>query len=353
MNYISSLTVASGTYMIKDSFAREKLSNIASSYILIGDSYGDGYTPDGNVTGWCQLVKNNLEKNGYTVYTAHKGGACFANSANSYLSLIQGLESTITEKTKIKKIIVAGGWNEIPYAGSPASITSFVNAFINYCNTTYPNAVVINAMVGFDFSTYANQRALTFDVVPAYENIQNQAYVCAKHAPFVVMYRNMCASDGYHPNVYGQRMIASYIYGLCVDSEFHIENRALNVALNGAIIGGNCYITSSYNDNVGMFNLVMLSNITTASFTGGQNYAIYTPAIGDVIPWRAPELYADGLAILQLQAGGYEETPVRLSTVNGALNIMFTKLNSGKTGFQDFSNVVGIQCTINGTYVNN
>ena len=74
---ISKIQLDNAVYNIKDETARNDLANYETSndaeianlklprtffrnkkYILIGDSYGDGYTPDGNVTSWQEMFKS-------------------------------------------------------------------------------------------------------------------------------------------------------------------------------------------------------------------------------------------------------------------------------------------------------
>lgn len=72
-----------GTKMNLENRSKRKL-------IFIGDSYGDGYTPDGSYTGWCDRLKNKLVNCHFSadnIYINHKGGASFSNPSNNYLTL--------------------------------------------------------------------------------------------------------------------------------------------------------------------------------------------------------------------------------------------------------------------------
>lgn len=72
----------------------EELKEPTKKYLFVGDSYADGYTPDGNVTAWQTLVKNllNLEDSQYV--STHQGGYGFGVSSNFY-NLINALSMII------------------------------------------------------------------------------------------------------------------------------------------------------------------------------------------------------------------------------------------------------------------
>ncbi len=42
----------------------EKIITNYKKYVFIGDSYGDGYNPDGNTTSWISLLVNKLNLEG-------------------------------------------------------------------------------------------------------------------------------------------------------------------------------------------------------------------------------------------------------------------------------------------------
>ena len=45
--------------------------------MVLGDSYGEGYTPDGNVNSWISYFTTNAQRYGYTVYSRALGGTGF------------------------------------------------------------------------------------------------------------------------------------------------------------------------------------------------------------------------------------------------------------------------------------
>ncbi len=58
------------------------------SYIFIGDSYTQGYSPDGNISNtFVNQIISNLQIVDFKIYA--NGGASFANSNNNFLTLLK------------------------------------------------------------------------------------------------------------------------------------------------------------------------------------------------------------------------------------------------------------------------
>ena len=118
-------------------------------FILLGDSFGYGITPPSyssvNGVGWIKWFENTV---GYfcDVYypdvTVLPGVAGFASSL-PFLTMLQSLNSTITNKDEITDIVVLGGTNDVSQNNvTKTAIISAINSFMAYCRTNYPNAHV-------------------------------------------------------------------------------------------------------------------------------------------------------------------------------------------------------------------
>lgn len=173
-------------------------------YIFIGDSYTQGYSPDGNISNtFVNQIINNLKIT--DVKISANGGASFANSDNNFLTLLKNIN--VTDKNSITNIVVFGGYND--YSWSKTEIITGMTNFFNYAKTNYPNAIISIGYVGFctDSSTY-NKRA---DSVSIYNEVSGQLggnYLSG--CEYILHNTNEMSSDGIHPNITGHKMLASY-----------------------------------------------------------------------------------------------------------------------------------------------
>lgn len=173
-------------------------------YIFIGDSYTQGYSPDGNISNtFVNQIINNLKIT--DVKISANGGASFANSDNNFLTLLKNIN--VTDKNSITNIVVFGGYND--YSWNKTDITTGMTNFFNYAKTNYPNAIISIGYVGFctDSSTY-NKRA---DSVSIYNEVSGHLggnYLSG--CEYILHNTNEMSSDGIHPNITGHKMLASY-----------------------------------------------------------------------------------------------------------------------------------------------
>lgn len=127
------------------------LQNLLSGrkFILLGDSFGYGITPPSydstNGVGWIKQFEQTVGQY-CDVYYANvsvlPGVAGFASSL-TFLTMLQSLESTITDPDSITDIVVMGGTNDVSQNGvTSAAIISAIETFMDYCRARYPYAHV-------------------------------------------------------------------------------------------------------------------------------------------------------------------------------------------------------------------
>lgn len=173
-------------------------------YIFIGDSYTQGYSPDGNISNtFVHQIISNLKITDAKI--SANGGASFANSNNNFLTLLKN--TNVTDKNSITNIIVFGGFND--YNWSKDDITTGMTNFFNYAKTNYPNANISVGYVGFctDSSTY-NKRANSVSVYNEMSGQLGGNYLSG--CEYILHNTNVMSSDGVHPNISGHKMLASY-----------------------------------------------------------------------------------------------------------------------------------------------
>lgn len=329
-----------GTKMNLENRSKRKL-------IFIGDSYGDGYTPDGNTTGWCDRLKNKLVNCHFSadnIYINHKGGASFSNPSNNYLTLLKGVQ--VSNKKMVTDILIGGGYNELAYGDKADTVKSNIDTVISYVQSTYPNAVVHFAPFGVAFKNRNNQFALRYKLMPAYISkacYTNQPFMLVPGAENILSFENMMSSDGIHPNDWGLENIAEYLKGYILGTgSSAMDKRQLSVSLNGGTFTGTMYGQSLGDINI--YRIMFNSSVKNLNSNGVNGFKLYSPRIGDAFPWRAPNMgYTDANAIIQAN-GGFFDVPVKFNVNNSnELYMQIKQCNSAHNNYQSYSNITQIQ----------
>lgn len=192
---------------------------IDGDVILIGDSYAAGWTPDGDVTSWSNLVATYLSGFGINCYHTGTGGAGFATST-TYKSLLQTLVGTMTQSQieQVKTIVFCGGAND--RGQSEADITTGMSTTKAYVLDTLPNikrvliANVGMVVQGLTSGVWANA---TFAQMVTTSTRYNAAAISSglgamiPYGNGVLRHNSFFSSDYVHPNQLGQKQIAQYI----------------------------------------------------------------------------------------------------------------------------------------------
>ena len=78
--------------------------------LLMGDSYGAGYTPDGMVTGFIEYTKNDLK--GVRIESHAWGGEGYSSvgtNRRSVLNCLQDIETWVHDRENVTDIFFVGG----------------------------------------------------------------------------------------------------------------------------------------------------------------------------------------------------------------------------------------------------
>ena len=223
--------------------------------VMIGDSYGAGWTPDGDVTGYPNIVQNWLHIANADFFQANKGGARFGadeNSEYAFDTVLNGLLSSITDKDSITDIIFAGGYNE------GASTTTSINNGITRCKHIIedyfhnPSLKVHLFSIGYSSVSPAQRELLSYRYKYCYAN-SGWGYV---NLTPCICNQQLWASDGYHPLQIAQDRIATNIINI----------------LNGGTITGKTDATEfAQTSKTGITFYTNILNDYFDSFLYGQN----------------------------------------------------------------------------------
>ena len=305
------------TYNIKDETARNNINNINTilsklqspkKYIFMGDSYADGYSPDGNVTSWITLLANKLNLNSNQYISTHHGGYRFAySSSENYISLLQNLNND----NELSDMYVCGGFNDM--TSSENDIDLGIQNFNNLFKTKFPNAVLHIGFIGW--SNIGNNIRRLANTLNYYKKS------CEKYNIDLLIgcefalhnYFKYFASDGIHPNLNGQNSIANAIYNCITKNNANVfeKERFYFTPVSGAVQNSNC-------------NMILQNGIVTATLNGSTSSNI-SFAFGET-----------------LQQSG--NTPLKIAELTNSLAV--------GTDYNDCS-FQGVPCIINdgtGTY---
>ena len=253
---ISKIKIESGVYNIKDEVAREKLIplTINRKFLLIGDSYGTGYTPEGNVTSWCQLFKNHFTN---TIIKAENGYG-FARPNYQFYDLINSIDNDET----ITDVIIMGGYNDLSFqdeveAGIKRCITLIHEKFINVKN-------IFIAMCSYSNN---NQQSFNFyNLAIHYRNgalLNNAKFI--ENIQFVLHNTSrLMSSDGFHPNQKGQRYLGNNLISF-------INNKSLTINYFSDL-------TLTFTNDFSLYNRTDKENVTISDLSNqlcNENYYLY------------------------------------------------------------------------------
>ena len=189
--------------------------------IFLGDSYAAGTTYEsGNVqylTSWCEYLRllMGLTTGHYYIYA--QGNAGFAKIGNNNMNFQMTLNShlnDITNKEKIKNIIVCAGYND--WNEETTLIKQRIGEFISFCKTNFPNAQVYIGMIGGDSRDSSEGRQVREQLITRVLNAYNQCnYFGGIYLSGVENFTHnfyQFNEQGNHPNEAGYNYVANMIY---------------------------------------------------------------------------------------------------------------------------------------------
>ena len=221
------------TYLCKDTQGRQNLedtsvaltkqiqktandlkNSLKKRYVLIGDSYLDGYTPQGHVNDFGGKLKTMLKCADGDWFQKSKGGTGFVASSEgkTFMTLIDDIYPSVTQPETITHVIFAGGWNDSGYTSE--NIQSAIASCYARVMQKFPNATMYTANVGSSFDNAEKLWYLHDHVEHAYSYsaINNEHCVHLGYIGNNLHERGMLAEDGVHPTDWGQGIIAISIF---------------------------------------------------------------------------------------------------------------------------------------------
>ena len=177
----------------------------APKWVFIGDSYSQGYSPDGNTTSWSTLLKQKMGLDNAHCTIADYGGAGFSNPSHPFYQIVADMSAD----PAVDYVLIAGGANDT--TGSLSDVRSGVQQTMANIATKFPNCKrVYVAWIGGRADNYHGN----IHLANSYWVKACQEYG-AEYLPnlqYPMFYGGNFASDNVHPNQTGQTAIANALY---------------------------------------------------------------------------------------------------------------------------------------------
>lgn len=300
--------------------------------ICIGDSYGEGYNPDGNVTGWPTLLKGYLGLTDDNFFSNSLGGAGFVNGTT--FSTLLNQTSNHFKNEEVTNVIVCGGFNDMN-----VSDTSIINAINNFNLSTkslYPNAHIFVGFIG-NSTTMSTRGSL---IVPrdAYNSACGYNGITYLSGTENALHADtMFGSDGLHPNTWGEESIAKAISNALLNgyaSVIHAGTKITNVGFKNGFTGSTIIETMQYNDSCAFYGSFSMNRTANMTFKGdGTFYELFSFKSSFVLGGFQCDLPTS--CILGSADGSFITVPCTLRIYNGSLWMAIRSANGN--GYDNFN----------------
>ena len=194
----------------------------AKSVVIIGDSYAEGYTPDGNVTGWADKIASSMPY--CTFKIKYSGGAGFshvsASTGKKFIDLLNeaGSEMTEANRNNVSLVLIGGGMNDRDQ--TKADLKTAIDAFSSRCRELYPYADITYAFIGWSSSNSVRNQLRT--ECSNLRSCRTSGMKIITSTAFTLHDYKYFSSDGIHPNNDGQNALAQTMAGVILGSEPNI-----------------------------------------------------------------------------------------------------------------------------------
>lgn len=311
--------------------------------ICIGDSYGEGFNPDGNVTGWPILLKVYLGLTDDNFFSNSLGGSGFVN--NTTFATLLNQTSNHFKNEEVTNIIVCGGFND-----GGKTENEIINAIYNFkkqANILYPNAQIYVGFIGE--STDMNSRGnlnlpraaycsgCEYNGITYLSGVENALHCTA-----------MFGSDGVHPNTWGEETIAKAISNALLNGYGSVIQpgvKIIEVGFKHGFTGSTIIETTQCNDTCAFYGSFSMTRTENVTFKGdGTFYELFSFSNSFVLGGFQCDLPTT--VILGSDDGSYRTVPCTLRVYNGSLWIAIRSFSGEQYETYDVNSIVTEPFTI-------
>lgn len=304
--------------------------------ICIGDSYGEGFNPDGNVTGWPTLLKGYLSLTDDNFFSNSLGGSGFVN--NTTFATLLNQTSNHFKNEDVTNIIVCGGFNDMNV--TEHDIINAIDNFKKTAHILYPNAQIFVGFIGSS-TTMSTRGSLLLPRASYNSGCEYNGITYLSGVENALHADAMFGSDGIHPNTWGEETIAKAISNALLNgygSVIQPGTKITNVGFKNGFTGSTIIETMQYNDSCAFYGSFSMNRTANMTFKGdGTFYELFSFKSSFVLGGFQCDLPTS--CILSSADGTYKTVPCTLRVYNGSLWMAIRSANG--TGYDNF-NVNGI-----------
>ncbi len=317
---------------------------IPKKYLFIGDSYTEGYTPDGSVTTFPELFRQRMGLSTNQVQVAYHGGYGFGRDGYKFESIIQGLSND----DEITDVIILGGYND--RGQSYSNIYNGIETCKNLINTKFKNATLHIGQVGCSNNS-ANTYSL-YGVSTSYRNACLALHIKYIHNIEYVLHKYFLdfSSDGFHPNQNGHSDLAYAIENYFTNNYLNLkipyvsmtasneENYTLPTTLDQRLT---CTLTNN-NTFISNKNLIIIG-VNSVNMNGNNTLYRIGTLTGGLIIGSTYYVNSIPLTFIVKTNGVYKNVPGVIFFENGGIYISFVSINDAGNNYALYNNVTEIQ----------
>ena len=207
-------------------------------FVFIGDSYNTS-THHG---GWASMVKSLMGLTERTnAFTGAVGGACFGNTENSFLSILQSIAGNMTsdQKESITDVVIQGDVND--WSRDASTIGAGVQQCDSYVVNNFPNARywIILASWSYELSNIRQGTLSAYNAIYEY----NKHACIIKDAFKLFCCPSFLENDKTHPTENGMYNLACSIVSVLNGGDTYLKqysdlNATFNDGTNSIVING-------------------------------------------------------------------------------------------------------------------
>lgn len=299
-----------------NTFKKQYYNMKGRKVLFIGDSYAQGWTPDGQFTGWPEKVIGIL---GLTdAVHRNYGGAGFVNTVDGHN--FGNLGDDVPDKESFTDIVIAGGRNDATQ--SIANVKTAAKTAIAHYRSTFPNAVIHIGMICYSWENNVN-------CWYPYSAYREAAYETGAHyidgSELAITNMTQMASDKKHPLDAGLAAIAQGIAsGLAYDSFEAVGTNSFTANANG--FTGNGYGKQT-NEMVNLIWTAIAGRNINVEMTAGSTLSLKIGTHNIAVRFGSGYKYFTVPAVIGYIYNNvhyYTTIPAQLQlTVNGDVNLVF------------------------------
>mgnify|MGYP002561802654 CR=1 FL=1 len=311
--------------------------------ICIGDSYGEGFNPDGNVTGWPDLLKGYLGLTDDNFFSNSLGGSGFVN--NTTFATLLNQTSNHFKNEEVTNIVVCGGFND-----TNVTDHDIINAIYNFkrtANILYPNAQIFVGFIG-NSTTLSTRASLIIPRAAYCSGCEYNGITYLSGVENALHSTAMFGSDGVHPNTWGAETIAKTISNALLNgygSVIQPGTKIVGVEFKHGFTGSTIIETMQYNDTCAFYGSFSMTRSENVIFNGdGTFYELFSFADSFVLGGFQCDLPTT--AILGSADGSYRTVPCTLRVYNSSLWIAIRSFSMEGHESYDVNSIVTEPFTI-------